>query len=39
MNFPLSSQKVRQKTCIKYLGVLIDEHVLFKDHIKSSKQK
>ena len=39
MNFHLSGQKIRQKTCIKYLGVLIDEHLLFKDHIKFLKQK
>ena len=36
--FSLSSQKIRQKTCIKYLGALIDEHLLFKDHIKLLKQ-
>ena len=39
MNFHLSGQKIRQKTCVKYLGVLIDEHLLFKDHIKFLKQK
>ena len=39
MNFPLSGQKIRQKTCTKYLGVLLDEHVLFKDHINTLKQK
>ena len=39
MNFRLSGQKIRQKTCIKYLGVLIDEHLLFKDHINFLKQK
>ena len=39
MNFRLSGQKVRQKSCTKYLGVLIDEHLLFKDHIKFLKQK
>ena len=39
MNFHLSSQKVRQKTCTKYLGVLLDEHLLFKDHINILKQK
>ena len=39
MNFCLSGQKIRQKTCTKYLGVLIDEHLLFKDHINFLKQK
>ena len=27
------------KNLCKYLGVLIDEHLLFKDHIKFLKQK
>ena len=31
MNFRLSGQKIRQKTCTKYLGVLLDKHLLFKD--------
>ena len=35
----LSGQKIRQKTCAKYLGVLIDEQLLFKDHINFLKQK
>ena len=35
----MSGQKSRQKACTKYLGVLIDEHLLFKDHIKFLKQK
>ena len=39
MNFRLSGQIIRQKTCTKYLGVLIDEHLLFKDHINFLKQK
>ena len=39
MNFRLSGQKIRQKSCTKYLGVLIDEHLLFKDHINFLKQK
>ena len=39
MNFCLSDQKIRQKTCTKYLGVLLDEHLLFKDHINTLKQK
>ena len=39
MNFCLSGQKIRQKTCTKYLGVLIDEQLLFEDHINFLKQK
>ena len=39
MNFRLSGQKIRQKSCTKCLGVLIDEHLLFKDHINFLKQK
>ena len=39
MNFRLSGQKIRQKTCTKYLGVLLDEHLLFKDHINTLKEK
>ena len=39
MNLRLSGQKIRQKTCTKYLGVLLDEHLLFKDHINALKQK
>ena len=39
MNFRLSGQKIRQKICTKYLGVLLDEHFLFKDHINTLKQK
>ena len=33
-------QKIRQKKiCTKYQGVLIDEHLFFKDHNKFLKQK
>ena len=39
MNFRLSGQKIRQKTSTKCLGVLLDEHLLFKDHISTLKQK
>ena len=39
MNFRLSGQKIRQKICTKYLGVLLDEHLLFKDQINTLKQK
>ena len=39
MNFRLSGQKIRRKSCTKCLGVLIDEHLLFKDHINFLKQK
>ena len=31
--------KLDKETCTKYLGVLIDKHLLFKDHIKFLKQK
>ena len=31
MNFHLSGQTIRQKTCTKYLGVLLEEHLLFKE--------
>ena len=39
MIFCLSGQKIRQKTCTKYLGVLLEKHLFFKDHIKTLKQK
>ena len=39
MNFSLSGQKNRRKTCTKYLGVLLDKHLLLKDHINTLKQK
>ena len=39
MNFCLSGQEIRQKACTEYLGVLIEEHLLFKDHMKFLKQK
>ena len=39
MKFHLSGQKIRQKTCSKYLGILIDEELPFKDHINLLKQK
>ena len=39
VNFRLSGQKIGQKTCTQYLGVLLDEHLLFKDHISTLKQK
>ena len=39
MNFRLSGQNIIQKACTKYLGVLLDEHLLFKDHINTLKQK
>ena len=39
MNSRLSGQKIRQETCTKYLGVLLDEHLLFKDHTNTLKQK
>ena len=39
MNFHLSGQKIRQKTCTKYLDVLLDKQLLFKGHINTLKQK
>ena len=39
MNFHLSGQKIRQKACTKYVGVLLDEYLLCKDHINFLKQK
>ena len=39
MNFRLIGQKNWEKTCTKYLGVLLDEYLLFKDHINTLKQK
>ena len=39
MIFCLSGQKIRQKTCTKYLGVLLEKHLFFKDHFKTLKQK
>ena len=39
MNFCLSGKKIRQKTCTKYLGVLMDKHLLFKDHVNFLKPK
>ena len=34
-----NGQKIRRKTCTKYLGILLDEHFFFKDHINTLKQK
>ena len=39
MNFHLSGQKIRKKACTKYVGVLLDEYLLCKDHINFLKQK
>ena len=39
MNFCLHGQIFRQKTCTKYLGVLLDKHLLFKNHTNTLKQK
>ena len=35
----MSGQKIRLKTYTKYLDVLLDEHLLFKNHIDTLKQK
>ena len=39
MNFRMSGQKFRQKTCTKYLGVLLVQQLFFKGHINNLKQK
>ena len=39
MNFHLNGLKSRQKTYSKYLGVLLDECLLFKDCINLLNQK
>ena len=39
MNFRLSGQKVRQKTCTKYIGLLLDEYLFNKDDINTLKEK
>ena len=39
MNFRLSGEKIRQKTCTKYLGVSLGKQLLFKDLINILKQK
>ena len=39
MNFHLSGQRITQKTRTKYLGALLDEHLLSKAHINTLKQK
>ena len=40
MNFRLSSHKIRQKICSKYISrFLTDKHSLFKDHISFLSQK
>ena len=36
MNLRLNAQKIRQKIYTKYQGVLLDEHLFFKDHIKGT---
>ena len=39
MNFHLTGQKIRQKTCTKHLDVLLDKQLLSKGHINTLKQK
>ena len=39
MYFRLSGQKVIRKPCTKYLGVLLEENLLFKNYINTLKQK
>ena len=39
MNYRLSGQKIRQKPSTKDRGVLLDEHLLFKDRMNTLQQK
>ena len=39
MYFRLSGQKVIRKPCTKYLRVLLEENLLFKNYINTLKQK
>ena len=39
LNFRLSGQNIEPKHCTKYLGVIIDEHVSFKEYMNTLKQK
>ena len=39
LNFRLSSQKIIPKNHIKYLGVIIDEHLTFKEYMAQLRQK
>ena len=32
-------KKLDKKTCTKYQSILLDEHLFFKDHINTLKQK
>ena len=38
-NFRLSGQKIEPKPHTKYLGVILDEHLLFKEYMNTLKQK
>ena len=38
-NFRLSGQKIEPKHHTKYLGVILDEHLLFKEYMNTLKQK
>ena len=39
LNFRLSGQKIEPKHCIKYLGVIADEHMSFNEYMNTLKQK
>ena len=39
LNFQLSGQKIEPKHHIKYLGVILDEHLSFNEHMNTPKQK
>ena len=39
LNFRLSGQKIEPKHHTKYLGVILDEHLSFNEHMNTLKQK
>lgn len=39
MNFRLSGQKIELKSQTKYLGIILDERMIFKEHLTILRQK
>ena len=39
LNFWLIGQKIKPKQLTKYLGVILDEHLLFNEYMNTLKQK
>ena len=39
MNFRLSGQKIELKSQTKYLGIILDEGMIFKEHLTILRQK